>query len=95
MRFRFTLRAERDIEEIGNYIARDNPAQAVIFIEALTAKCHRLVEHPAAAPLRAEFGNGIRMTLFGRYLVFYSFDVCELRVIRVLHGARNRSSGLD
>ena len=95
MRFCFTVMAERDIEEIGDYIARDNPARAVTFIEALTAQCRRLTEQPAAAPLRPELGDGVRMTLFGAYLVFYSFDADELRVIRVVHGARNWSAGLD
>jgi toxin ParE1/3/4 len=95
MRFRFTATAERDIEEIGDYIARDNPARAVSFIEELTEKCHRLVEHPAVAPLRPEFGDGVRMMPFGRYLIFYSFGTDELIIIRVIHGARNRSTGLD
>lgn len=95
MRFRFTVAAERDIEEIGDYIARDNPARAVTFIDSLTEKCHRLTEQPAAAPLRHEFGDGIRMIPFGRYLVFYSFDADELKIIRVIHGARSWSAGLD
>lgn len=95
MRFRFTVTAEQDVEEIGDYIARDNPARAVTFIEALTERCRRLVEQPAAAPLRPELGNGVRMTPFGRYLVFYSFDADELRIIRVIHGARNWPAGLD
>lgn len=90
MRFRFTVAAERDIEEIGDCIARDNPVRAVTFIEALTEKCCRLTEQPAGAPLRPEFGAGVRMIPFGRYLVFYSFDADELKIIRVVHGARNR-----
>jgi plasmid stabilization system protein ParE len=31
MRFRFSHRAETDIEEIGDYIAEDNPERAVTF----------------------------------------------------------------
>ena len=93
MRFRFTVAAERDIEEIGDYIARDNPARAVTFIEALTEKCRRLIEQPAAAPLRPEFGDDVRMTPFGRYLVFYSFDEAELKIIRVIQSARNWRAG--
>ena len=95
MRFRFTVRAERDIEEIGDYIAHDNPARAVTFIEELTEQCRRLVEHPAAAPLRPEFGDGVRMALFGRYLIFYSSNADELIIIRVIHGARNWSARVD
>ena len=93
MRFRFTVRAERDIEEIGDYIAQDNPVRAVTFIEALTEKCHHLIEQPESAPLRREFGDDVRMTVFGRYLIFYSFDTDELTIIRVIHSARNWMSG--
>jgi len=39
MRFRFSRRAEADIEEVGDYIARDNPARAVTFIAELRARC--------------------------------------------------------
>ncbi len=95
MRFRFTVTAERDIEKIGDYIARDNSERAVTFIEALNEKCRRLIEQPAAAPLRPEFGDGVRMTPFGRHLVFYSCNADELKILRVIHGARNWSAGLD
>jgi plasmid stabilization system protein ParE len=32
MRFRFSRRAEADLEEITAYIARDNPARPVSFV---------------------------------------------------------------
>ena len=41
MRFRFTVAAERDVEEIGDFIARDNPERAVTFIDALTERLFR------------------------------------------------------
>ena len=42
MRFRFSRQAEIDIEEIGDFIARDNPARAVSYIQELRAKCEQL-----------------------------------------------------
>lgn len=95
MRLRFTVRAERDIEAIGDYIAQDNPARAVSFVEDLTSKCRALIDQPAAAPLRPNFGDGVRMALFGRHLIFYSFDDRELLIIRVIHGARNWPTDAD
>ena len=89
MRFRFTRKAERDIEEIGDFIARDNPMRAVTFISELTERCAELIEHPAAAPLRPEFGPEVRMVPFGRYLIFYAFESNLLEIIRVIHSARN------
>jgi len=35
MQFRFSRRAEGDFEEITAYIARDNPARAVRFVQQL------------------------------------------------------------
>ena len=35
MQYRFSRQAERDIEEIGDFIARDNPGRAVTFIAEL------------------------------------------------------------
>lgn len=89
MSFRFTLRAERDIEEIGDFIASDNPARAVTFISELTERCRDLVDYPAAAPLRPEFGPGVRMIPFGRYLIFYLVEAGGLAILRVIHSARN------
>ena len=42
MRFRFSRQAESDIEEIGDFVARDNPACAVSYIEELRARCPQL-----------------------------------------------------
>jgi toxin ParE1/3/4 len=35
----FSPRAEADLEEIGDYIARDNPARAISFLDELRAHC--------------------------------------------------------
>ena len=39
MRCRFSPLAELDLEEIGDYIARDNPPRALSFIEEIRARC--------------------------------------------------------
>jgi toxin ParE1/3/4 len=93
MRLRFSRQAERDIEEIGDFIARDNPRRAVTFIAELRDRCRRIVEFPRAAPLRPALGKGVRCVVFGRYLIFYVAHARLLEVRRVLHGARNVSAG--
>jgi toxin ParE1/3/4 len=35
----FSPRAEADLEDIGDYIARDNPARAISFLEELRSHC--------------------------------------------------------
>jgi toxin ParE1/3/4 len=84
--------AERDIEEIGDFIARDNPRSAVTFITGLRDRCRHIAELPRAAPLRPGLGKGVRCIVFGGYLIFYIVHVRVLEVRRVLHGARNISA---
>jgi toxin ParE1/3/4 len=38
--------AEQDIEVIGDYIARDNPARAVCFVGELREQCMRIADNP-------------------------------------------------
>ena len=45
MQFSYIGQAERNIEEIGDYIAHDNSTRIVSFTEALTKKYRRFVEH--------------------------------------------------
>ena len=46
-----TATAEADLEGIGDYIARDNPARAVTFIRELYQCCMDLAEMPLAWPI--------------------------------------------
>jgi toxin ParE1/3/4 len=93
MQYRFSRQAERDIEEIGDFIARDGPRRAVTYIHELRDRCSQLVEFPRAAPLRPALGNGVRCVVFGRYLIFYVVHAGVLEIRRVLHGARSISAG--
>jgi toxin ParE1/3/4 len=85
----FSPLAEFDLEEIGDYIARDNPARAVSFIREIRELCLKITVMPEAAPLRPELGEGLRMMPFGHYLIFYTVNSENIRIERVLHGARN------
>lgn len=84
-------RAARDLEEIAETIARDNPGRAAIFVAALEAKCQAVAAAPASYPARPDLAPGLRMAVHGRYLVLFRElqDENAVRVERVLHGARN------
>lgn len=89
MQYRFSRQAERDIEEIGDYIARDNPRRAVTFIAEIRERCGHIVQFPHGAPARPALGRGVRCVVFGRYLIFYVVRGRMIEIRRVLHGARN------
>ena len=88
----FSAIAESDLEEIADYIARDNPGRALSYIGEIREHCRHLLVFPKAAPLCEELGEGIRVTSFGRYLIFYTEEPDKVRIERILSGFRLLSS---
>jgi toxin ParE1/3/4 len=89
MRCAYSARAAEDLDNIAGYIARDNPLRALSFIDDLRERCEQLTTFPAAAPLRPDIAEGIRIVPFGSYLILYSVASDQLLVERILHGARD------
>jgi toxin ParE1/3/4 len=92
---RISPRAAADLDEIGDYIARDNPERAHTFVEELCAACERACNNPEAYPLRPDIAADVRMAVHGRYLIFFRVLLSEVRIERVLHGARNLRSAWE
>jgi toxin ParE1/3/4 len=85
-----TAEAERDLEAIGDYIARDNPARALSFIQELHGKCLALADMPERFPLVPRYeALGVRQRGHGRYLIFYRVDPNAVIIVHVLHGAQD------
>ncbi len=84
-------RAAADLDDIAEYIARDNPERAVTFVEELEAKCRAVAAAPETYPPRPDLASGLRVAVHGRYLVLFREFPGQnaVRVERVLHGARN------
>ena len=87
--------AEVDLLDHLDYIAADNPEAALGFVAAVAKACERLVEMPSIGRIR-EFNNarltGIRswpVPGFSKYLIFYQVSKDQIRVLRILHGARD------
>ncbi|OQX06906.1 MAG: plasmid stabilization protein [Desulfobulbaceae bacterium A2] len=87
MQLVFSPLAERDLEAIGDYIARDNPRRALRFIVGLRAQCVQLAATPQAYRQCPELGDGIRSCAYGNYVIFFLVEGVAVRIIRVLHGA--------
>ncbi|SDM65103.1 type II toxin-antitoxin system RelE/ParE family toxin [Maricaulis salignorans] len=88
MKLVFSDRAVADLEEIGDYVALDNPLRAMSFIAELRSACARLSAFPEAAPLRPELGEGLRGQPHGQYLIFYRIADGVMRIERILQGNR-------
>ena len=88
MRCVLSVFAELDLEEIADYIARGNPRRALSYIDEIRERCNNIITFPEAAPLREEFGVGIRVIPFDRYLIFYTAHSDTVRIERILSGSR-------
>ncbi len=91
MQCRFSPLAELDLEEIGDYIARDNPRRAVSFIKEIRTRCLLIPQTPNGSPLRESLGMGVRVVSFGHYLIYYTVqeNAGEVRIERILHASRD------
>lgn len=92
MRAIFLPSAVADLEEIGDYIALDNPRRARSFVGELRKQCATITENPAAYRTRPELGEGIRSCAYGNYVIFFKTEADTLLVIRILHGAMDIES---
>ncbi len=93
MKVSFSPVARDDLLEIALYIAQDNPARALSFVEELEGKCTALGSAPGIGTARPELGEGIRMLPHGRYLIFYRQTLRALRIERIMHSARDIGGG--
>ena len=90
----FSPRARLDLEEIADYIARDNPSRAVSFVAELTAHCLQIAENPESYPSRADLSAGLRMAVHGRYLIYFRKRLTGIRIVRILHSARRTPASM-
>jgi toxin ParE1/3/4 len=83
--------AEQDLESVADYIARDNPVRAITFVRELRGQCERIGLNPLGYRQRQELGDGIRSCAHGNYVIYFEIEPDTLRVVRILHGARDLS----
>ena len=84
--------ARMDLIEIGDFIALDNPERAASFVAEIESRMIEVAERPGSFPARDELHQGLRAARHGRYLIFFVEAEDEVRIVRVLHGARDLPS---
>jgi toxin ParE1/3/4 len=82
-------RAESDLDEIWDYIARDNPDAASKLLRTLGTKFEMLSKNPLIGQDRSELAPQMRSFSVGNYVIFYCPSSNGIEVVRVLHGARD------
>ncbi len=81
--------ARADLIEIADFIARNNPDRALSFVAEIEATMIQAAERPASFPARDDLHAGLRSARHGRYLIFFVEAGDAVRIVRVLHGARD------
>lgn len=87
----FTAEAEQDLRQIVDYIAQDSVAAALSWLKETQEVCDLLSRQPAIGqPMQtARFGE-VRRHVAGNYLIYYLPGETEIRVVRIVHGARDQ-----
>lgn len=84
-----TRRAETDLDEIWLHIALENPQAADGVIDAIVDHASIVATQPLIGRARSELTAELRSFPEGSYVIFYEPLSDGVRIIRVLHGARD------
>ena len=89
-RLTITGNARADLQEIRDYIAKDNPRAARRVVLRLRAKASKLAQSPGMGRSREK---DLRPALFsfpvGQHVLFYQTQPGGIVLVRVLHGGRD------
>lgn len=87
--------ANRDLIEIGLYIARQSGSrqQAESFLDLIQQTATLLATQPEMGELRTEFSTGCyRSFSVGNYVIYFRPVSDGILIARVLHGARDHNA---
>lgn len=87
MRIQWTKGAERNLKQVEEYIAQDNPRAAIDTVLKIIKSVEALENHPAMGRVDRIFDT--RELIIGGtpYIVPYRVKAGHIEILRVLHGA--------
>jgi plasmid stabilization system protein ParE len=89
-RYQLTEAAQRNVDEIGAFIAEDSIEAALKVYGALEEAFERLAENPGIGHTRPDLTDRpVKFWSVFSYLVVYDPATVPLTVLAVLHGARD------
>ena len=87
MRLFWTPEALDDRRAIYDYIEAANPMAALALDELFSEKVRHLIDHPALGRVGRIMGTR-ELVVHKNYILIYDTTVDQVRVLRVLHAAR-------
>jgi len=91
LEIRYLATAERDLDDIFEYIMKDRPVVASSLLEEIDRSISRLSRNPelGVVPKDDRLKKlGYRVLIIRKYLVFYVVKNESIQIRRILHGAR-------
>ncbi len=95
MKVLWTSTALRDLEAIGDYVAKDKPNAASRLVDAIFERTGVLSRHPQAGRPGRIAGTRELVVSGTPYLVPYRVRDGQVEVLAVFHGARRWPPALD
>lgn len=92
MAHRLAPRAERDLDDIWLYVARESGSIEIAdrLIDTIADRFFTLARFPYIGRSRAEdFGPGCRSFAVGEYVIVYCIENEDVLILRVVHGRRD------
>lgn len=79
----------KNLEEIADFISKDSPLYAPIFVQKIISSVERLKDFPLSGRVVPEFNDGnLREVIFHNYRIVYSLKKDKVSIVLVTHGAK-------
>ena len=92
----WTKQALSDLEAIGDYIARDSPAIAQLFVNRIINSVIRLESFPLSGRIVPESRReSIREVIFRNYRIVYSLEDDKIYILTIFHASKLPTNLID
>ena len=88
-KYQFSEDAIKDINEICDYLAKNNPRSASNLFDAIRQKCKLLSDFPNLGKSYTEIRPNLRGFLVRNYIIFYNAHNADIFIVRIVSGYRN------
>ncbi len=87
--YRVSPDARADLDNIYDYVARENLTAADGLVDKFKAKFILLARHPLMGQSRPELAPNLRSTPVGNYVILYRPSNDGIEIARIIHSARD------
>jgi addiction module RelE/StbE family toxin len=79
----------KNLEDIAEFISRNSPLYAPVFVQKIISSVERLVEFPLSGRIVPEFNDpNLREVIFHNHRIVYRIKENAVEIVLVTHGSR-------